>query len=126
MTIDRYKEGLKIRREVVGDDIVDGWITATDDFTGPLEELTTEIAWGTIWSRPGLDRKTRSLLTLALLAAQNRTDEFDAHVRNAVNNGCSREEIREALLHTMAYCGVPTARGAIKRAARVLDELKAQ
>ena len=120
MSSERYKTGLKIRREVVGEDTVDGWLDAADDFTGPLEELTTEIAWGTLWSRPGLDRRTRSLITLGLLAAQNRTDELESHVRNAVNNGCTRVEIREALLHTMAYCGVPTARGAIKLASRVL------
>jgi 4-carboxymuconolactone decarboxylase len=117
---ERYTEGLRIRREVVGEGTVDGWLDAADDFTGPLEELTTEIAWGTFWARPGLDRRTRSLLTLVLLAAQNRPDELETHLRNAVNNGCTREEIREALLHTMAYCGVPTARGAIKLAARVL------
>lgn len=122
MSNERYKQGLKIRREVVGDAAVDAWLDAADDFTGPLEELTTEIAWGTFWTRPGLDRKTRSLLTLVLLAAQNRTDELETHIRNAVNNGCTRTEIREALLHTMAYCGVPTARGAVKLAARVLGE----
>jgi len=122
MTSERYKTGLGIRREVVGEDTVDGWMDDADDLTGPLEELTTEIAWGTFWARPGLDRKTRSLLTLVLLAAQNRTEELETHVRTAVRNGCSREEIREALLHTMAYCGVPTARGAVKLAARVLRE----
>jgi 4-carboxymuconolactone decarboxylase len=120
MAKDRYAEGLQIRREIVGEDIVDGWLADADEFTGPLEEVTTEIGWGIIWSRSGLERKTRSLITIALLAAQNRPVELEVHLRNAVKNGCSNEEIREALLHTAAYCGLPTARGAVKLASRVL------
>ncbi len=122
MTEDRYQKGLRIRREVVGEETVDRWLDEADEFTGPLEELTTEIGWGTIWAREGLDRKTRSLLTIVLLAAQNRNPELEVHLRNAVRNGCTHEEIREALLHTIAYCGIPTARGAVKLAARVLAE----
>jgi 4-carboxymuconolactone decarboxylase len=122
MTEDRYQKGLRIRREVVGEETVDRWLDEADEFTGPLEELTTEIGWGTIWAREGLDRKTRSLLTIVLLAAQNRNPELEVHLRNAVRNGCTNEEIREALLHTIAYCGIPTARGAVKLAARVLAE----
>jgi 4-carboxymuconolactone decarboxylase len=122
MTEDRYQKGLRIRREVVGEETVDRWLDEADKFTGPLEELTTEIGWGTIWAREGLDRKTRSLLTIVLLAAQNRNPELEVHLRNAVRNGCTHEEIREALLHTIAYCGIPTARGAVKLAARVLAE----
>ncbi len=117
---DLYELGLGIRREVVGADTVDKWIDEADEFTAPLERLTAEIGWGAIWSRPGLERKTRSLLTLVLLAAQHRDEELEVHLRNAVRNGCTREEIREALLHTMAYCGIPTARHAIKIASRVL------
>ena len=120
MSTNRFKEGLRIRREVVGDEQVDQWFDSADDLTGPLEEITTEFGWGTIWARPGLSRQTRSLLTLVLLAAQNRPAELEVHLRNAVRNGCSREEIREALLHTAAYCGLPTARGAIKLAANIL------
>ena len=115
-----FEKGLRVRREVVGEDTVDGWLEATDEFTRPLEELTTEFGWGTIWSRPGLDRRTRSLLTLVLLAAQHRDEELEVHLHNAVRNGCTHEEIREALLHTMAYCGIPTARHAVKLASRVL------
>lgn len=122
MTSDRYKQGLSIRKEVVGEEQVEKWLEEADEFTGPLEELTIEIGWGTIWSRPGLSRKTRSLLTIALLAAQNRQEELEVHLRNAVNNGCTHEEIREALLHTIAYCGIPTARSSVKLAARVLGE----
>ncbi len=123
MAGNRYEQGLKLRREVVGDATVDDWLSTADEFTGPLEELIIEIGWGTIWSRPGLDRKTRSLLTLVLLAAQNRPEELEVHLRNAVNNGCSHEEIREALLHTIAYCGLPTARSALRLASRVLAEV---
>ncbi len=120
MSKSRYEEGLKIRREVVGPDKVDAWLNEGDDMSQALEEIIVEFAWGTIWSRPGLSRQTRSLLTIVLLAAQNRPDELEIHLQNAINNGCSREEIREALLHTAAYCGLPTARSAIKLAARVI------
>ena len=119
---DRYRQGLKTRREVVGADKVDRWLEETDEFTAPLEELIIEFGWGAIWSRPGLDRKIRSLLTIALLAAQNHQDELEVHLQNAVNNGCTHEEIREALLHTAAYCGIPTARSAIRLASRVLGD----
>lgn len=122
MSKDRYAEGLRIRREVVGDEQVDRWLAEADEFTAPLEELIIEFGWGHIWARPGLTRQTRSLLTLVLLAAQNRNDEFELHLHNAVRNGCSHEEIREALLHTAAYCGIPTARSAIRMAARVLKQ----
>ncbi|NND54928.1 MAG: 4-carboxymuconolactone decarboxylase [Gammaproteobacteria bacterium] len=120
MSKDLYEEGLRLRREVVGKDKVDSWNESADEFTAPLERLTTEVGWGAIWSRPGLERKTRSLLTLVLLAAQHRDEELEIHLHNAVRNGCTHEEIREALLHTMAYCGIPTARHAVKLASRVL------
>ena len=122
MNKSRFEEGLKIRREVVGSEKVDAWLKDTDDMTQPLEEIILEFGWGTIWARPGLTRQTRSLLTIVLLAAQNRPDELEVHLQNAVNNGCSREQIREALLHTAAYCGIPTARSAIRLASRVLRE----
>ncbi len=122
MSSDRYKEGLRIRKEVVGEGKVNKWLEEADEFTEPLEELIIEFGWGAIWSRPGLSRKTRSLLTIVLLAAQNRREELEVHLRNAVNNGCTHEEIREALLHTIAYCGIPTARSSVKLAARVLGE----
>ncbi len=125
MSKDLFEVGLRIRREVVGAETVDKWLQDSDEFTRPLEELITEFGWGAIWSRPGLSRKTRSLLTLVLLAAQNRPDELEVHIGNAIRNGCSHEEIREALLHTAAYCGLPTARGAIKLAARVLKNISA-
>jgi 4-carboxymuconolactone decarboxylase len=120
MSNDRYREGLKIRREVVGAERVDRWLAESDEFTAPLEELIIEYGWGAIWSRPGLDRRTRSLLTIVLLAAQNRPEELETHLKNAVTNGCTHEEIREALLHTAAYSGLPTARSSIRLASRVL------
>ena len=120
MSDSRYEQGLKIRREVVGEEQVNTWLKEGDEFTQPLEEIITEFGWGTIWSRPGLSRQTRSLLTIVLLAAQNRPDELEVHLRNALRNGCTKDEIREALLHTAAYCGIPTARSAIKLASRVL------
>jgi alkylhydroperoxidase/carboxymuconolactone decarboxylase family protein YurZ len=122
MSNDRYKQGLKLRREIVGSDVVDQWLAQSDEFTGPLEELIIEFGWGGVWSRDGLDRKVRSLLTISLLAAQNRPEELEVHLRNAVTNGCSHVEIREALLHTAAYCGLPTARSALKLASRVLGD----
>lgn len=122
MSNDRYKQGLKLRREIVGADKVDKWLADGDEFTAPLEEFIIEFGWGGVWSREGLDRRTRSLLTLVLLAAQNRPDELEVHLHNAVNNGCTHEEIREALLHTAAYCGLPTARSAIRLASRVLGD----
>jgi len=120
MSKDLYEKGLRLRREIVGEDKVDQWNDSADEFTEPLERLITEVGWGAIWSRPGLDRKTRSLLTLVLLAAQQRDEELEVHLHNAVRNGCTHEEIREALLHTLAYCGIPTARHAVKLASRVL------
>jgi alkylhydroperoxidase/carboxymuconolactone decarboxylase family protein YurZ len=122
MSNDRYKQGLKLRREIVGAEKVDRWLAESDEFTAPLEELIIEYGWGAIWSRPGLERKIRSLLTIVLLAAQNHPDELEVHLHNAVTNGCTHEEIREALLHTAAYCGLPTARSAIKLASRVLGD----
>ena len=122
MGTDRYNDGLKLRREVVGADKVDSWVSEADEFLAPLEEIITEFGWGTIWSRPGLTRKTRSLLTIVLLAAQNRPDELEVHLVNALRNGCSHEEIREALLHTAAYCGLPTARSSVRLAAKILSE----
>jgi 4-carboxymuconolactone decarboxylase len=125
MSNDRYEKGLQLRREIVGADKVDQWLADSNEFTAPLEEVITEFGWGGIWARPGLDRRTRSLLTIALLAAQNRPDELEVHLENAVTNGCTHEEIRETLLHTAAYCGIPTARSAIKLASRVLGDYQA-
>jgi 4-carboxymuconolactone decarboxylase len=109
MDKERYEAGLAVRREVLGDDYVDKAVAATDDFSKPFQDLINEYCWGTVWSRPGLPRKTRSLINIALLTAMSKPDELKLHLRGALNNGCSKEEIMEVLLHTAVYCGMPAA-----------------
>jgi len=118
---ERYEKGIKIRREVLGNDHVDRAIQSATDFTAPFQDLITRYAWGEVWSRPGLSRHTRSLVTLAMTIALNREDEFRLHLRAALNNGVTREEIQEVLLHSAIYCGVPAANHAFKIAAEVLS-----
>lgn len=119
----RYEAGLTVRREVLGKEYVDRSLRSADAFSQPLQELITEAVWGTVWTRPGLPRKTRSLVNLAMMTALNRPHELQLHVRGAVNNGCTREEIREVLLQTAVYCGVPAALDAFRAAREVLDSL---
>jgi 4-carboxymuconolactone decarboxylase len=95
------------------------------EFAMPIQELVTEYCWGRIWTRPGLDRRTRSLLNLGILTAMNRMHEFGVHVRGAITNGCTADEIREVLLQTAVYCGAPAALESFRTAERVLDELRA-
>jgi 4-carboxymuconolactone decarboxylase len=102
-----YDKGLEIRRAVLGSEYVDGSINNADEFSKPMQDLVTESAWGMVWSRPGLERKTRSLLNLALLTALNRQHELKTHLRGALRNGVTKEEIREVFLHCSAYCGWP-------------------
>jgi len=102
-----YDRGLKVRREVLGAEYVDQQIAAADDFNRPLQNLVTEYCWGAIWNRPGLDRRTRSMLNLAMLSALNRHHEFKAHIKGALKNGVTRQEITEVLLQVAIYCGVP-------------------
>ena len=115
-----YDQGLKTRREVLGADYVDAAIRNADDFSRPLQELVTQYCWGDVWNRPGLDRRTRSLLNLAMLTALNRPHELRLHVRGALTNGVSRDEIREVLLQAAIYCGVPAAVDAFRSAREVL------
>lgn len=124
MSADLFEQGLKVRREVMGDAFVDRALASIDDFTRELQTLVTETAWGKIWSRPGLDRKTRSLLNLAMLSALNRPTEFKGHVRGAVNNGCTEAEIRETLLQVAVYCGLPAGIEAFRLAREVLAEME--
>ncbi len=119
----RAGQGTRVRREVLGDAHVDRAVAATTALTAPFQDLVTRYAWGDVWSRPGLDRRTRSMLTLALLAALGHDTELALHVRGAVTNGVTREEISEVLLHTAVYAGVPAANSALAVAGRVLDEL---
>jgi 4-carboxymuconolactone decarboxylase len=118
----RYEEGLAVRREVLGRDYVDQALAQADELTRPLQDLITEYCWGEVWTRPGLPRKTRSLLNLAMLTALNRPHEVKLHLRGALRNGCSREEIIEALLQTAIYCGVPAAVDSVRLAREVFGE----
>jgi len=115
-------EGMKTRREVLGDEHVDRAVANTTEFTADFQDLITRYAWGEIWARPGLDRKTRSCVTLAALVALGREEELAMHVRAALRNGLTPDEIGEVLLHCAVYCGVPAANGAYAVAQRVLDE----
>jgi 4-carboxymuconolactone decarboxylase len=118
----RYEQGLKVRREVLGDAHVDKSLQNRNAFNEDFQELITRYAWGEIWSRPGLPRQTRSMITLAMMVALNRADEFRLHLRAALNNGVTREEIKEVLLQTAIYCGVPAANTAFHIAKEILEE----
>jgi 4-carboxymuconolactone decarboxylase len=120
-----FDTGLTIRREVLGSDYVDRSLASADDFNRPLQELLTEYGWGAVWSRPGLSRKTRSMLNLAMITALNRPHELELHLRGALTNGVTREEIREVLLQTAIYCGVPAALDSFRIARRVFAESEA-
>jgi 4-carboxymuconolactone decarboxylase len=121
---ERFERGLSVRREVLGGAHVDRSLAQVTDFGSPVQELVTEMCWGDVWTRPGLDRRTRSLLNLVILTALNRMHEFSVHVRGALRNGCTEDEIREALLHTLPYCGAPAALESFRVAERVLNEIK--
>jgi 4-carboxymuconolactone decarboxylase len=122
VTDPRHEQGMKVRREVLGDEHVDAAIERTTEFTAEFQDLITRYAWGEIWSRPGLDRRTRSCMTLVALVALNRMDELAMHVRAALRNGLTHDEIKEVLLQCAIYCGVPAANAAFAVAQRVLDE----
>ena len=123
MNSKKFDEGLKVRREVLGDEYVDNAINNIDDFNRPLQELVTEYCWGTIWTRDGLPRKTRSLINLAMLTALNRPHEIKAHLIGALNNGCTRQEIMETLLQATVYCGVPAGVDGFRTAKAVFEEV---
>ena len=116
------ERGMDVRREVLGDEHVDAAIERTTPFTAEFQDLITRYAWGEIWARPGLDRRTRSCITLAMLVALGREEELAMHIRAAHRNGVSTDELKEVLLQTAIYCGVPAANGAFAVAQRVLDE----
>ena len=118
----RYEQGIRVRREVLGDAHVDATLKNRTEFNEGIQDLITRYAWGEIWSRPGLPKQTRSMLTLAMMIALNRADEFRLHLRGALNNGVSREEIQEVLLQTAIYCGVPAANAAFHIAQEVLAQ----
>jgi 4-carboxymuconolactone decarboxylase len=117
-----FEAGLKVRREVLGAEYVDKSIANANDFMMAFQHITTEWCWGYGWDRPGLDRKTRSLLNLAMLTALNRAPEIKLHVKGALNNGVTVDEIKEVLLHATIYCGIPAGLDAFKAANEVLVE----
>jgi 4-carboxymuconolactone decarboxylase len=117
-----HQRGMKVRREVLGDEHVDAAIERTSDFTAEYQDLITRYAWGEIWTRPGLDRRTRSAITLTALVARGQFDELEMHIRAALRNGLSTDEIKEVLLQSAIYCGVPAANSAFAVAQRVLEE----
>lgn len=119
-----FDQGLETRRAVLGSEYVDASIKNATDFNIDLQELTTQYCWGDIWNRPGLDRRTRSFLNLAMLTALNRPHELKLHVRGALNNGLTQDEIKEVFLQTAIYCGLPAAIDSFRVASEVLSELE--
>jgi 4-carboxymuconolactone decarboxylase len=122
MNKELYEKGLATRREVLGAEHVDNALKTADAFNQPLQELVTEYCWGAVWGRPGLPKKVRSMLNLAMLTALGKPHEFKLHVRGALRNGVTREEISEVLLQTAIYCGVPAAVDAFRNAREALKE----
>ena len=123
MNKEAFDKGLQTRREVLGADHVDNAIKNADDFNMPMQDLVTEYCWNEIWNRPGLDRKTRSIINLAMLTALNRPHELKLHVRGAINNGLTKEEIREVFMQTAIYCGVPAAIDSFRNAKEMFKEM---
>ena len=118
-----YDHGMRIRREVLGDEYVDAAVGRTTEFTADFQDFITRYAWGEIWARPGLDRRMRSCITLTALVALGHLDELELHVRAAIRNGLTEQEIGEVFLQSAVYCGVPAANSAFAVARRVLSEL---
>jgi 4-carboxymuconolactone decarboxylase len=123
MNQDAFNKGLKTRREVLGAEYVDTAIKNADDFNMPMQELVTEYCWNEIWNRPGLDRRTRSIINLAMLTALNRPHELKLHVRGAINNGLTKADIQEVFLQTAIYCGVPAAIDSFRGAKEVFKDM---
>ena len=124
MNKELFEKGLRVRREVLGDEYVNNAIKNADDFNQPLQELVTQYCWGEIWTRPALDRKTRSIINLSMLTALNRPHELKLHVRGAINNGLTKEDIGEILLQSAIYCGVPAAIDSFRVAKDVFKEME--
>ena len=120
-TTKQFVEGLKVRKAVLGPDYVESALAAATEFNWPMQEFVTEYCWGTVWCRPGLDRKTRSIINLAMLTALNRPHEIEVHVKGALRNGLTPAEIAEIFLQTAVYCGVPAAVDSFRVAKKVLD-----
>jgi 4-carboxymuconolactone decarboxylase len=123
MNQELFDKGLKVRRDVLGAEYVDAAISNADDFSMEMQQHVTQYCWGDIWNRPGLDRRTRSFLNLAMITALNRPHELKLHVRGAINNGLTRNEIKEVFLQSAIYCGVPAAIDAFRTAREVFKEM---
>jgi 4-carboxymuconolactone decarboxylase len=119
-----FEAGLEVRKAVLGAEFVENAIKSADDFSRPLQELVTEYCWGAVWTREGLSRKTRSMLNLAMLTALNRPHELKMHIKGAIRNGVTKEEIREVLLQTAIYCGVPAGVDAFRTAREAFAEME--
>lgn len=122
---ERYKLGMQVRRDVLGDTYVDQTLAKLNSFNEEFQQLITRYAWGEMWMRPGLSRDTRSLVTVAILVALDRADELRLHLRGALNNGVTREEIKEVLMHSAIYCGVPAANNGFRIAQSVFADIDA-
>lgn len=120
---EKFERGLATRRAVLGSEYVDRSLEIADDFSWPLQQLTTEYCWDEIWNRPGLDRRSRSILNLGMLSALNRPHELKIHVRGAINNGLTKEELREVFLQVAVYCGMPAGLEGFRTAREVLEEM---
>ncbi|MFO1144415.1 MAG: carboxymuconolactone decarboxylase family protein [Amaricoccus sp.] len=125
MNRELYEKGLAVRREVVGAEFVERSLAAADDFTMPMQEFVTEYCWGAIWTRPGLDRRSRSILNIGMLAAANRPNELAGHIRGGLANGLTKTEIQECLLQVAIYLGMPAGLGAFAVARQIFDEIEA-
>ena len=123
MDHDQYERGMQTRREVLGSAHVDRSLATADELTSPLQDLVVEYGWGAIWTRDGLDRRTRSLINIGMLTALNRPHELQVHLKGAVNNGCTRDEIVEAVLQTAVNCGMPAALDTMRHVKALFDEL---
>lgn len=123
---DLFDKGLEIRRAVLGSDYVDRSLATADDFNRPMQELTTEYCWGKVWGRPGLERKTRSMLNLAMLSALNRPHELKLHVKGAIRNGVSKQEMTEIFLQAAIYCGVPAGIDSFRVAREAFKEMESE
>lgn len=126
MNKQRFDEGLKVRKSVLGPEHVDKSLENATDFNRSMQELVTEYCWGEVWTRPGLDRKTRSMLNLAMITALNRPHELKLHVRGAIRNGLTKDDIKEVFLQSAIYCGVPAAIDSFRTAQQVFDEMKVE
>ena len=125
MNKELFDKGMAMRRKVAGDKAIDQAMKNADEFSLPMQELVTEYCWGAVWTRPGLDLRSRSILNLGMLAALNRQDELAGHIRGAINNGVTKEEIRECLLQVAVYVGMPAGLNSFKVARQVFAELEA-